>query len=157
MNNDKDKRLRELIEKHKPMTKKDITDTFKQQAQIKAKMSTDATVLEQNLIKFNKIRDPLVDPESGDPLCWIRRPTSAELESMIPTELMEYRNTPNDVPPEVMKKYQDFQFEMMADLIENPKHDAKWWKENSNMVFQSLFQKHLTGVLEDLGISAENF
>ena len=61
------------------------------------------------------------------------------------------------IPVEVSKKYQDFQFEMMANLITKPKHDVKFWKEHSNLVFQQLFQLHLSGILEDLGISAENF
>jgi len=147
-----------LIQKHKPMTKKQVIETFRNQAEMKSKMTTDASELEQNLIKFNEITDPLVNPENPDKvLCWIRRPTSAEFDKMIPVELMEYRNTPDEVPNAIMKKYQDFQFEMMANLIDNPKHDAQWWKEHTNMVFQSLFQKHLTGVLEDLGINAENF
>jgi hypothetical protein len=153
----KDEKLKELIQKHKPMTKKELVQTFRDQAEMKSKMTTDASVLEQNLINFNKIEDPLLDPETGNPLCWIRRPTAIEFDKMIPTELLEYKNKPEEVPDNIMKKYQDFQFDMMANLIENPKHDAQWWKEHSNLVFQSLFQKHLTGILEDLGINAENF
>jgi len=153
----KEKRLQELIQKHKPMTKKDVEASFKEQAEIKKSFTTNAIELEQNLMKFNQITDPLIDPESGNALCWIRRPTTAELEAMIPAELLEYKNDPDQVPAETMKKHADFQFEMMANLIANPKKDASFWRNNTNLVFQSLFQKHLTGVLEDLGISAENF
>lgn len=154
---DKNQRMRQLIEKHKPMTKADVTETFKQQAEMKKSFTTSAIELEANLTKFNKIVDPLVDPESGNPLCWIRRPTTSEYEEMIPTELLAYKNSPDSIPKETLDKNQDFQFDMMAKLITNPEHDAKWWKAHSNLVFQSLFQKHLSGVLEDLGISAENF
>jgi hypothetical protein len=56
-----------------------------------------------------------------------------------------------------MKKYQDFHFEMMAKLITKPQHDAKFWKENTNLVLQQLFQLHLSAILEDLGLLAENF
>src|SRR3990170_4498145 len=152
--NDKDKKLRELITKHKPLTKKEVVQTFRDQAEMKSKMTTNAAELEANLVNFNKIVDPLVNPVEPDPnkavLCWIRRPTASEFDKMIPIELLEYKNKPDEVPDEIMKKYQDFQFDMMANLIENPKHEAQWWKEHANLVFQSLFQKHLTGILEDL-------
>lgn len=151
------KSKKELIRKHKPITKKEVKERFKEMKRIKDEMTTDATVLEQNLKKFNEITDPLVDPETGAALCWIRRPTAEELEGMIPTELLEYRNTPEKVPKEITKKYKDFQFKMMANIINIPKKDAKWWKKNANQVFQMLFQMHLRGVMEDLGISAENF
>jgi hypothetical protein len=153
----KNDRINQLIQKHKPMTKADVVKTFQDQAEMKRKMTTNAAELEANLKKFNNIEDPLVDPESGDVLVWVRRPTTAQLESLVPQELLEYRSNPDACPPEILKKYENFQFEMMADLITKPKKDAEYWKQNTNMVFQSLFQKHLTGVLEDLGINAENF
>lgn len=148
---------KKLIEKHRPLSKKEVVKGFKEMADMKKSITTDAAVLEQNLKKFNKTADPLVDPETGLALCWIRRPTNDELEALIPAELLEYRNDPESVPPATMEKYRDFQFDMMAELITNPEHDSKWWKANSNQVFQRLFQIHLSGVLEDLGISAENF
>jgi hypothetical protein len=151
------KNLHQLIEKHKPMTKRDVIENIKQHAEIKKNITTNAAELEANLKKFNEITDPLIDPETGNALCWIRRPTTLELENMIPLQLMEYKNSPETIPKDIMKKYGDFQFEMMANLITNPKKDMEFWKTNTNLVFQSLFQKHLSGVLEDLGISAENF
>jgi len=153
----RERKKKELIRKHKPMTKKDVVKRFKEQKEIKDKMTTDATILEQNLKTFNKITDPLIDPESGKVLCWIRRPTNEELETLVPAELLEYRGNPDAVPKEIMKKYEDFQFKMMAKLIDVPKRDAKFWKKTANQVFQMLFQIHLRGVMEDLGISAENF
>ena len=153
----RNKRKEKLIRKFKPISKKEVTKRFKEMKEIKDEIATDATVLEQNLKNFNKITDPLVDPESGAALCWIRRPTADELETMIPSDLLEYRNTPDKVPKEIMKRHENFQFKMMAAIIDVPKKDAKWWKKNANQVFQMLFQMHLRGVMEDLGISAENF
>jgi hypothetical protein len=158
MNNmNKNERLNQLIQKHKPMTKADVFNNFKEQAEMKKRITTNAVELEANLTKFNNIVDPLIDPESGDALVWIRRPTTAQLEALVPSELLEYKSNPEACPSEIMKKYENFQFEMMADLITNPKHNAKYWKENTNLIFQGLFQKHLNGVLEDLGINSENF
>lgn len=153
----RDKRKKTLIRKFKPLSKKEVKKRFKEMKRLKDEMTTDATILEQNLKKFNEITDPIVDPESGDALCWVRRPTAEELEALVPTELLEYRNSPDKVPKEIMKKHADFQFKMMAEMIDIPRKDAKWWKKNANQVFQMLFQMHLRGVMEDLGISAENF
>ena len=146
-----------IIRRHKSLTKADVKQKFQEMKQIKQKLTQDAAVLEKNLENFNKIVDPLVDPETDKVLCWIRRPTSEELESLIPAELLEYRGRPNEVPSDVMNKHKDFQFAMMASLIGNPKRSANWWKKRANQVFQRLFQLHLQGVMEDLGIMAENF
>jgi len=154
---DKNQRMKQLIEKHKPMTKADIVQNFREQAELKKGMTTNAVELEANLKKFNQITDPLLNPETGETMVWIRRPSTAEYEEMIPESLLEYRNDPNSVPPEIMKKHENFLFDMMANLISNPKKDAAYWKKNTNLVFQTLFNKHLSGVLEDLGITAENF
>jgi hypothetical protein len=147
----------EFIRKHKPLTKKEIEEKFKLQEEAKKSMTTDAVVLEKNLMDFNKISDPLIDPATGKVLCWIRRPTQQEWEEMLPTELLEYKNKLEEIPTDIWTKYKDLQFEMMAKLIVNPEHTAQEWKERSNLVFQQLFQIHLAGILELLGITAENF
>lgn len=148
---------KEIIKRHKPLTKADVKNKFKEMKQIKSQMSQDAAILEKNLMEFNRTLDPLIDPESEKELCWVRRPTTDELESLIPAELLEYRGRPDEVPTEVMQKHKDFQFKMMANLIEKPKRTAEWWKKHANLVFQRLFEMHLQGVMEDLGIMAENF
>jgi hypothetical protein len=147
----------ELIRKHKPLTKEEVERKFKENDEMKKKLSTDSTILERNLVNFNKITDPIVDPVSGEPLCWVRRPTQIEWEEMLPDELLEYRNKPEEIPEEVWKKCSDLQFTMMEKLIDKPQHDSKWWKEHSNLVFQQLFQMHLNSLFELLGFSAENF
>lgn len=151
---EKEKRF---LEKHKPLTSEEVKRKFKEVREIKSRLTQDAAVLEKNLNEFNNILDPLVDPETDVVLCWIRRPTTDELESLIPAELLEYRGRPNEVPAELMQKHKDFQFTMMATLIEKPKRDANWWKKHANLVFQRLFEIHLQSVMEVLGIMAENF
>lgn len=148
---------KDFIKKHKPLTKEAVRRKMKEMAEVKKEMTTEAAVLEKNLLEFNRIVDPLIDPETEKVLCWIRRPTQAEWEEMVPAELLEYRNKPEEVPLEVLNKYKDFTFEMMAKLITTPKHDAEWWKAHANLVFQQLFQIHLSGILDELGIAAENF
>src|SRR3989304_872569 len=116
---------KDLIQRHKPLTKKQVVENFEAMREMKANITTDAAILEENLKKFNQIEDPLFDPETKQPLCWIRRPTTSELEALVPIELLEYRDSMDKIPVEVFKKYQDFQFEMMANLITKPKHDVK--------------------------------
>lgn len=148
----------DLIRKHKPLTKDEIERRFKENEAMKKDLTLDATELERNLTNFNKITDPIVDPTNGKPLCWVRRPSQQEWEEMLPDELLEFRSKPQEeIPEELWKKYRDLQFTMMEKLIDKPQHDAKWWKENSNLVFQQLFQVHLNSLFELLGISAENF
>lgn len=148
---------KEIIKRYKPLTKADVKKKFREMKQIKSQISQDAAVLEKNLMEFNRTIDPLIDPESEKVLCWVRRPTTDELESLIPAELLEYRGRPDEVPAEVMQRHKDFQFKMMADLIEKPKKTVVWWKKHANLIFQRLFEMHLQGVMEDLGIMAENF
>jgi hypothetical protein len=46
---------------------------------------------------------------------------------------------------------------MMEKLIAKPQHDAQWWKENTDIVFQSLFSAHLLDVYRKLGLMTGNF
>lgn len=146
-----------VLSRHKALSKAELKKRFEDMSRIKKTLTKDAAILEKNLMDFNKILDPLIDPESTKVLCWIRRPATKELENMIPEELLKYRGKPEEVPLDLMQKHQDFQFKMMANLIENPKKDAEWWKANANFVFQRLFEIHLGTVMADLGIMTENF
>jgi len=150
------KKARDFLFKHPPKTPEEIAKELKQMEEAKGKYTKDVAILEQNIKKFNSVLDPLIDPISGDVLCWVRRPTQAEWDKMIPEEFLQYKFE-EEVPPEVSRKYANLQFEMMAKLIENPKHDAEWWKANSNLILQQLFQAHLTDVYRKLGLLVENF
>jgi hypothetical protein len=148
---------KDFIKKHKPLTRKDMEEKFKEMAKSKEQYSQDVAELENNLKDFNAITDPLVDPATNKPLCWVRRPSQAEWETMIPKELFEYRNQPESIPPDVINKYNDMTFDLMSKVIVKPTHDAAWWKQNSNTVFIRLFQMHLQMVFNELGMNAENF
>lgn len=146
-----------FLKKHKPLTTEEIKKQFDDKEKAKKQYTTDSAALESEIDNFNKMSDPLVNPATGKALCWIRRPTQIEWESMLPPELLQYRNNPNGIPPEVSAKYQDMTFDLMAKIIETPKHDAKWWKEHSNLMFIQLFQMHLNQLMQELGMLTENF
>lgn len=124
--------------------------------QAKKDMTQESAALEANFREFNELLDPILNPNTGKPMCWVRRPTQKEWEEMTPEELMKYRDA-GSIPKEIIKKYVNHQFEMMEKLIAKPVHNADWWKAHSNILFQEMFQVHLTDVYRKLGLDIENF
>lgn len=145
-----------FLKRHKSLSREDVAKQLRKMEEAKQNYETDATSLEENIKNFNLQTDPLVDPVSGKALCWVRRPTQAELERLVPSELTKYENL-EDVPEEIQEKYANVQFKMMAQLIEKPKKGATWWKEHANLIFQELFQLHLVDIYKKLGLLIENF
>jgi hypothetical protein len=137
-------------------TPEQIAEEIVRMETAKKDMTQDSAALEANLREFNDIIDPILNPNSGKPMCWVRRPSQKEWEEMIPAELMKYRDA-GKIPEEIAKKYADQQFQMMAKLIAKPTHDAIWWKANSNILFQEMFQVHLMDMYRKLGLDIENF
>ena len=144
-----------FVKKHQK-TPEQIAEEIKRMELAKKDMTQESTALEANLREFNEILDPIVNPNNGQPMCWVRRPSQQEWEDMVPAELLKYRDAGN-VPPEIIQKYQNHQFDMMAKLIAKPEHDAIWWKAHSNILFQEMFQVHLMDVYRKLGLDIENF
>jgi len=151
-----DEKIKEILKKHKPKSWADIQRQIKEMQKAKQKYTRDAKKLEVNIMNFVNRLEPLVDPATDEVLCWVRNPTRAEWDEMVPREYFEYEN-PEDMPPEVREKLDNHVYEMMAKLIAIPKHDAKWWREHTNIPFVMLFQAHLMKQYELLGIDVENF
>lgn len=148
---------KKFINKHTPLTPEKLKEEYKQKEEAKKQYSTDAVELEKELDNFKNIVEPLLNPVTGKAMCWIRRPTQAEWEGMLPPELVQYRNSPEKIPPELGQKYSDITFELMAKVITKPKHDANWWKEHSNLDFIQLFNTHLSTIFEKLSKDTANF
>jgi hypothetical protein len=160
MSQSKKEILKSFVKEH-AKSSEEIKAEMKAMEEVKKQYTQDVTKLEDNLRHFNERLDPLLDPAIDNPadavLCWVRRPTQDEWESMIPEELRKYDN-PEDVPKELADKYKTHQFEMMADLVMIPKHDAEWWRKNGGTIyFQQLFQSHIVEVYKKLGIIIGNF
>ena len=153
--NDK-KKLRSFIQENKK-SPEEIKAEMKAMEAAKSQYTQDVTKLQANLDRFNATLDPLIDPATNEPLCWVRRPTQDEWEAMTPAELFEYDDI-ESVPKEVLAKIKNRQFEMMAQLIEKPKGDVEFWKKNGgSLVFQELFQMHIVEVYRKLGVLVGNF
>jgi len=154
VSNPDEKKKEDFMRKHGPV---DVAKTIREKEKAKEQYSQDVSELEENIKTFTGRLEPLLDPVSGKPLCWVRNPTQKEFENLVPQEFWKYKENPEGIPEEIAKKYADHQFDMMAFLIEKPKHDAAWWKEHANLPFQMLFQEHIMKVYEDLGIKVGNF
>lgn len=150
-----DDKAQSFVKKH-ARTSEQIAEDIRKLEDAKKDLTQDSASLDANLREFNSIEDPILNPNNGKPMCWVRRPTQVEWEEMIPAELMKYQDA-KKVPDDVAKKFADHQFTMMEKLIAKPVHDAKWWKANSNIMFQEMFQIHLTDMYRKLGIDVENF
>lgn len=150
-----DERARRIAEKYKRTPEQLAQDIVKME-EAKKRLTQNSQELDANLKHFHELLDPIIDPNTGQAMCWVRRPSMAEWESMTPPELLKYKD-PSEIPQEVREKYKNHQFEMMEKLITNPAHDASWWKENTDMLFQEMFQLHLLDVYRKLGMMVENF
>jgi len=147
-----------LLKKYKSLTPEELAKQMKEKEEAKQKLVQDAVDLEFELENFNRIQDPIVNPLTGKVMCWVKRPTQADMESMFPEEFLPYSTKKlEDIPPEISRKMNNALFDIMARLIVNPKHDALWWKEHATFDFIKLFQTHIQKVFEELGVAATNF
>ena len=139
-------------------TPEQLAEDIKKMELAKQKMTQNAEDLDANLKHFHETIDPILDPNTGNPLCWVRRPSNKEWEEMSPPELTKYRNAdPTTLSEDVQEKLKAHQFAMMAKLIAKPQHEANWWKENTDLVFQEMFTIYLFDVYRKLGIMVGNF
>lgn len=150
-------RARQIGERYN-RTPEQLAEDIKNMELAKQKMTQNAEDLDKNLKHFHEMLDPILDPNTGQPLCWVRRPSTKDWEEMTPPELLKYKDSnPEDIPSEVQEKLKIHQFSMMAKLIAKPQHDANWWKENTDLVFQEMFTIYLFDVYRKLGIMVGNF
>ena len=146
-----------LLKKYKPLTPEDVRAKIREKEESKKQYSSDSATLEKELEAFNDIIDPLINPTNDKAMCWIRRPTQAEWEKLVPASASVYNKNPEEMTPEETQKANDALFDLMANIIAKPKHNAQYWKEHSNLMFIQLFNLHLSGVFKELGIMTTNF
>jgi|GEM_PF-2572344 hypothetical protein len=144
-----------IIERYK-RTPEQLAEDIKKMELAKQKMTQNAEELDANIKRFHDILDPMLDPNTGEPLCWIRRPSAKEWEDMTPTELLPYKD-PTQIPEALQEKYKNHSFDMMEKLIAKPKHDAAYWRENTDLVFQEMFTIYIFDAYRKLGIMVGNF
>lgn len=129
----------------------------KEQEAIKTEYAQRSQEMETEITNFSKKTDEIKNPETGKVMALVKRPTRAMWKQLVPEELQKYRDvlkSPKDVdkiPRDVVEKYEDLVYTAMEQLIIQPKHTAKEWKEiieESGDEFVYLFNQHLNSVVE---------
>lgn len=125
---------------------KTIEEAWKEQDKAKKKYESNIQKVEENLLDFLKVEDPIIYNEKV--LAWMRRPSNKEIRKMIPKELMEYEDKPaTEIPDEILEKYDKKIYSMMAELITKPKWTAEEWTNKTNPWFTRLFWDHITNII----------
>jgi len=142
---------KELVEKYAGSPE----EMEREQDELETEVAIISKELEQKIRGFSKKTDTLT--VDGEVLAYVQRPSASQFDRLFPQQLAKYRKKPEDIPFEVAKKYETDMYELMGELIVNPKHEVKWWKENTGDEFMAAFQAHVFNVRQKLQENIENF
>jgi hypothetical protein len=134
---------KKFLEKHKPLKPEDIKKSLADAESSRTNYSKNIDEIEANLVGFLQKEDPIVDPGTGKVIGWIRQVPVKELQSLS----REFANSLEGMTEEQAQKALDEnpdlaikQYELMARVISKPKHDAKWWSDNTTIDFMKIFE-----------------
>jgi len=135
-------------EKHPPIPDEEIPDKIKDRDDAREKWTRDIQTIEDNLTVYFDKDFPLIDPESGKILCWVKDIQYFKLLAMIPDEVLEEMDRAEEdvniaYVIRQLKEHSNNTFKIMAEVISIPKHDWEWWEERSNQTFLDLFNDFL--------------
>jgi len=142
----------DLISKYATKTEAEM---LQEQDEIQSEYAIRCEELDQKIRDFSSQIDPL--KVNGETLAEVRRPTRTQFAKMVPPELAKYRDHPEEIPIEVAAKYENDMYDLMAELIVNPKHDADWWKGNTGDDWMAAFQAHLMKLRENMDETIKSF
>ena len=149
----KDKESREInFKSKKPKT---VEEAWREQTEAKAKYESGLNIVETNLLDFLSIEDPIIF--NGKVIACVKRPTNAQIRAMVPHGLTKYKDKPQDIPEEDLKKYEKELTELMAILITKPKWTPQEWEEKSNPWFIRLFWEHIGNISQMAQVQIEGF
>lgn len=149
---DEPKKVKGLIEKYATQTPEEME---KIQDELEQEYAAQCVEMDQNIRKFSSKTDPLI--VDGKTLAVIKRPSASQYRRIIPPELAKFRKNPQDIPYELAMKYQDDIYRLMEEMIIKPKHDAKWWENNTGPEFMGAFQAHVVNIGIKLQESIDGF
>ena len=113
-----------FLKKHPPLSDEQVKQKLKEAEKSKHKYVVDMQEIEKNLLGYSQKLVPIVDPETDKILAWMRCPLNEELETyfgMYGKTSEELEKLSREEQLEVSRR----QYEVMAGLIENPKHDSE--------------------------------
>lgn len=145
---------RELADKYAKQT---VEEMEKEQESLEQEVVSASKAMEQEISSFSIKIDELISPVTKKVMCKVKRPTTTQWKQLVPPELVKYKEDPKKVPLEVAEKYEELVYDIMAELIVQPKHNAKWWKDNTTYDFVALFQAHLMKTFDKMSEDIEDF
>ena len=143
---------KDLIEKYADETPEEMEQ---EQEDLETEVALTSKDLDQKITKFNQKVDPLMI--DGEIYGYVQRPSGKQYNRIIPTDLAKFRKHPENIPWETARKYEDDMYELMAELIVNPKHTPEYWRENTGDEFMAAFQAHVFNVRQKLQENIDSF
>lgn len=134
-------------EKHPPKSPEEIQQLRREAQEAREKHTKDKAKVEENLMGFLERLDPLVDPATGNVLCWIRQLPLKELLELTPEKYIEAARESKSA--EEMKEklegtteeHLKFAFFMMSKVIAIPEKTPEEWEVVANTEFIALFEE----------------
>ena len=145
---------KELAKKYANQTPEQME---KEQESLEQEVVVASKAMEQEISSFSIKIDELISPETKKVMCKVRRPTTSQWKQLVPPELTKYKDDPKSVPLKLAEKYETLVYDIMAELIVQPKHTAQWWKDNTTYDFVALFQDHMIKTFDKMSENLGNF
>jgi len=145
---------KELAEKYANQTPEEME---KEQESLEREVAVASRAMEQEISSFSIKIDELISPVTNKLMCKVQRPTTSQWKQLVPPELAKYKKDPKSIPLKVAEKYETLVYDIMAELIVQPKHTAKWWKDNTTYDFVVLFQDHMIKTFDKMSENLGNF
>lgn len=144
-----------LVEKY---AGKSAEEMESDQEQLMAEYNERCQAMEHEISDFSTKTDEMKNPTTGKVMAIVKRPTTNQWKQMVPKELMKYTGKDKkEIPIEVAEKYEELIYDVMAELIVEPKHDAKWWKDHTGYEFVQAFQSHMISIFDEMEKNIGNF
>jgi len=149
-----EERKKAFLQKHRPLAPQDVYKKIEDADRSREKYTRDVSKVEENLVKYLNKEDPLVDPGTDTVIAWLRRLSYREMRELIPTEMYDAYFTAlagdEEELKKVSKKYEEYVFNLMEEMITIPKRTAEKWKDLGNLEFIELFQTRLVELMSRL-------
>lgn len=155
MSTSREKKKKDFLEKHKPLSKEDIVKGKKDTKKAKEKYAVAMASIEQALTEFMEIKDEI--KWNGKTIMLVRRPTMKELQNLIPKGIGAFIENPTNFSEEDAKAYDELFYGNLAKLVVIPKLTAKQWEEKANPWLLKLFFEHMEKIAKVIEGEAEGF
>jgi len=144
-----------FLEKHPALSEEEIKDKLREAKKAKASYSRKTEEIEKNLLGYFDIEEPIINPETGEIIAWMKLPNNMLLEEYF--GLTGGKTSPQELTKEEKENIKNKEYELMEQLITIPKKNKEWWKQHLNPMFSRLVRFKLLSFFEEIGGATENF